>query len=326
VRAAVVGADGRYEVVALPDPSPGPGELLLRVAACGLCGSDLKARAAMPAGTIMGHEFCGEIVGVGAGTTGWRAGDRAAVLPVLACGRCEWCASGQVAHCPSARMIGLGGSAGGFAELAVVTPPVAFPLPMGADPIHGALVEPFAVGLHCVRTSGLGQGDDVLVVGAGTVGLTTIAWARAQGARRITAVDPVAARRAAAESFGATDLLTTAEAASPGGYDVVVECVGRPGLLDPCIAAARAKGRIVVAGVCVEPTPFLPLPALMKEVSISFAVYYTPEEFTAVIAAFGRGQIDPSPLLSRRLDLSLINDAFHDLARAATAGKILLTP
>jgi (R,R)-butanediol dehydrogenase / meso-butanediol dehydrogenase / diacetyl reductase len=326
VRAAVVGADGRYAVVAVPDPAPGPGELLLRVTACGLCGSDLKARAAMPEGTIMGHEFCGEVVGVGAGATGWREGDRAAVLPVLACGRCAWCASGQVAHCPSARMIGLGGSAGGFAELAVVTPPAAFPVPMGADPIHGALVEPFAVGLHCVRTSGLGQGDDVLVVGAGTVGLTTIAWAHAQGARRITAVDPVAARRAAAESFGATDVLTTAEAASPGGYDVVVECVGRPGLLDPCIAAARAKGRIVVAGVCVEPTPFLPLPALMKEVSISFAVYYTPEEFTAVIAAFERGQIDPSPLLSRRLDLSLINDAFDDFACTTTAGKILLTP
>jgi 2-desacetyl-2-hydroxyethyl bacteriochlorophyllide A dehydrogenase len=326
VRAAVLGADGRYAVVAVPDPAPGPGELLLRVTACGLCGSDLKARAVMPEGTIMGHEFCGEVVGVGAGATGWREGDRAAVLPVLACGRCAWCASGQVAHCPSARMIGLGGSAGGFAELAVVTPPAAFPLPMGADPIHGALVEPFAVGLHCVRTSGLRQGDDVLVVGAGTVGLTTIAWARARGARRITAVDPVAARRAAAESFGATDVLTTAEAASPGGYDVVVECAGRPGLLDPCIAAARPKGRIVVAGVCVEPTPFLPLPALMKEVSISFAVYYTPGEFTAVIAAFGRGQIDPSPLMSRRLDLSLINDAFDDLARTATGGKILLTP
>ena len=87
MRAAVVGADGRYEVVAVPDPSPGPGELLLRVTACGLCSSDLKARAAMPTGTIMGHEFCGEIVGVGAGTTGWDEGRHVAVLPVLACGR-----------------------------------------------------------------------------------------------------------------------------------------------------------------------------------------------------------------------------------------------
>ena len=325
MRAAVV-AGGRYEVVAVPDPSPGPGELLLRVAACGVCGSDLKARAAMPEGTIMGHEFCGEVVGVGVGTTGWHEGDRAAVLPVLACGECEWCTSGQVAHCPSARMIGLAGSAGGFAELAVVTPPAAFRLPQDVAPIHGALVEPFAVGLHCIRAARLGQGDDVLVVGAGTVGLTTIAWARAQGAGRITAADPVAARRAAAESFGATDVLASAEAAAPGGYDIAVECAGRPGLLDPCIAAVRAKGRIVVAGVCVEPTPFLPVPALMKEVSISFAVYYTPEEFTAVIAAFERGQIDPSPLLARRLDLSLINDAFGDLARSAAAGKILLTP
>jgi (R,R)-butanediol dehydrogenase/meso-butanediol dehydrogenase/diacetyl reductase len=326
VRAAVVGADGRYDVVAVPDPSAGPGELLLRVTACGLCGSDLKARAAMPQGTIMGHEFCGEVVGIGAGTTGWRAGDRAAVLPVLACGRCEWCGSGRVAHCPSARPIGLGGSPGGFAELAVVTPRAAFRLPPGVDPFHGAVVEPFAVGLHCVRRAGLTKGDDVLVVGCGAVGLTTIAWACAEGARRITVVDPAPARRAAAETFGATDVLTSAEAAEPGGYDVVAECAGQPGLLDACVAAARPNGRIVVAGVCVEPAPFRQLAALMKEVSIGFAVYYTSAEFEAVIAAFASGQIDPSPLLARRLDLSLINDGFDDLARTATGGKILMTP
>lgn len=326
MRAAVVGRGGRYEVVAVPDPSPGPGELLLRVTACGLCGSDLKARGAMPEGTIMGHEFCGEVVGVGAGTTGWSEGGHVAVLPVLACGQCRWCASGHVAHCPSARPIGLGGSPGGFAELAVVTPPAAFPLPPGVDPVHGAVVEPFAVGLHCVRTAGLEPGDDILVVGAGAVGLTTIAWARAGGARRITAVDPVEARRAAAETFGATDVLTSAEAAESGGYDVVAECAGQPGLLDACVAAARTKGRIVVAGVCVEPAPFLQVAALMKEVSIGFAVYYTPEEFEAVIAAFAGGQIDPSPLLARRLDLSLINEAFDDLAHTATGGKILIEP
>jgi threonine dehydrogenase-like Zn-dependent dehydrogenase len=300
--------------------------LLLRVTACGLCGSDLKARGAMPQGTIMGHEFGGEVVGVGAGLAGWREGSHVAVLPVLACGRCEWCDSGYVGHCRSARAVGLGGSGGGFAELAVVTPAAAFPLPAGVDPVHGALVEPFAVGLHCTRTAGLAPGDDVLVVGAGPVGLTTIAWARAQAASRITAVDPVAARRAAARSLGATDVLESAETAAPGGYDVVVECAGKPGLLNACVAATRTKGRIVVAGVCPEPTPLASVAALMKEVSVGFAVYYTTDEFAAVTEAFAGGVIDPSPLLARRFDLSRINDAFDDLARTASGAKILVDP
>ena len=326
MRAAVVGPGGRYEVVSVPDPSPGPGELLLRVTACGLCGSDLKARGALPAGTIMGHEFGGEVVGTGAGTTGWRTGSHVAVLPVLACGQCQWCESGYVAHCTSARAIGLGGSPGGFAELAVVTPPAAFPLPPDVDPVHAALVEPFAVGLHCTRTAGLKQGDDVLVVGAGPVGLTVIAWARAQAAGRITAADPAPARRATAQSVGATDVLTSAEMAAPGCYDVVVECAGKLGLLDACVAAARTRGRIVVAGVCPEPTPLTSVAALLREVSIGFAVYYTTGEFAAVIGAFSSGRIDPSPLISQRSDLSLVNEAFDDLARTASGAKILVEP
>jgi 2-desacetyl-2-hydroxyethyl bacteriochlorophyllide A dehydrogenase len=326
VRAAVVGSGGRYEIVDMPDPSPGPGELLLRVNACGLCGSDLTALAAMPPGTVMGHEFSGEVVGTGPDLAGWHEGSHAAVLPVIACGQCQWCASGYVAHCPSARLIGLGGSGGGFAELAVVAASAAFPLPAGVDPGLGALVEPFAVGLHTARTAGISAGDDVLVVGTGTVGLTTIAWARSLGARRITAVDPAPARRDAALSFGATDVLASAGEAAPGAYDVVAECAGKPGLLDGCVAAARPRGRVVVAGVCLEPAPLTAFVALMKEVTIGFAVYYTPAEFTEVIEAFANGRVNPSPLASRRLRLPSLNDAVDDLKRTAGAGKILIEP
>src|SRR5262249_34378079 len=149
-------------------------------------------------------------------------------------------------------------------EFAVVTPLAAFPLPAGADPLHGALVEPLAVGLHCVNTAELRPGADVLVVGAGTVGLTTLAWARTRGAGRITVVDPAAARRAAAETFGATDVLASVDEAELGRYHVVVECVGKPGLLDACVNAARVRGRVVIAGVCLEPTPLSSMVALIK--------------------------------------------------------------
>jgi (R,R)-butanediol dehydrogenase / meso-butanediol dehydrogenase / diacetyl reductase len=326
MRAAVVGPGGRFEITSVPDPSPSPDELLIRVAACGLCGSDIKTAPIMPAGSIMGHEFSGEVIAVGTDVADWTAGSHVAVLPAASCGKCEWCASGYVIHCPSARMVGLGGIAGGFAELVSVPAATAFLIPPGVDPAFGPLVEPFAVGLHTADTASLASGDDVLVVGAGTVGLTTIAWARARGARRITAVDPAGIRRAAAQSFGATDVLASLAQAEAGGYSVVAECAGKPGLLDGCVAAARARGRVVMAGVALEPSSFSTVRALMKEVSIGFAVYYTPADYRAVLAAFASGKIDPAPLESRRVDLGRLNEAFDDLARTATSAKTLIEP
>ena len=262
MRAAVTTGDGAFEVTTVDDPQPREGELLLRVSACGLCGSDLKARPAMPARAIMGHEFGGEVIRVGPRTEGWAEGMHAAVLPVASCGSCGPCRSGDVVHCASAVLLGLGGSPGGFAELTVVPAASSFVLPEPVDSIHAALVEPYAVGLHTIGAVGIEPGDAVLVVGAGTVGLTSTTWARLRGAGRITVVDPNEARRDGAGAFGATDTLTSAAEAEPGGYDVAIECVGKPGLLDACIAAARPKGRIVVAGVCTEQDPFWSMAAL----------------------------------------------------------------
>ena len=331
MRAALIGEGGTFELATVPDPVPQAGELLLQVAACGLCGSDLKARGAFPAGTIMGHEFGGHVVGVGAGattsgTTDWREGMRVAVLPVASCGSCTWCRAGDVAHCASAELVGLGGRPGGFAELTVVPATSSFAVPEALDPAHTALVEPYAVGLHGVRAAALGPGDDVFVVGAGTVGLTTIAWARQRGAARITVVDPVADRRLKGRDFGATDAPADPGDAAPNGYDIALECVGRPGLLDACIAAIRPKGRIVVAGTCAEPDPFWSIAALLKEVSIRFAVYYSPAEFRTVIDAFAGGSIDPGPLVGRAMPLTALNDAFAALAASSTNGKILVDP
>jgi 2-desacetyl-2-hydroxyethyl bacteriochlorophyllide A dehydrogenase len=329
VRAAVSATGGAFELATLPDPVPEAGELLVRVAACGLCGSDLKARGVFPEGTVMGHEFGGEIVAVGPGTKdseGWREGTRAAVLPVAFCGRCDWCLAGDVIHCASAVLMGLGGRPGGFAELTTVPAASAFALPDRIEPRHAALVEPYAVGLHCVSAAKVRPGDAVLVIGAGTVGLTTMTWAGVLGATRLTVVDPLPERRAHAEGFGATDTLATAGEATPGAYDVAIECVGKPGLLDACIAAARPRGRIVVAGTCIEPDPFMSVAALMKEVSINFAVYYAPGEFRTVIEAFASGQIDPSPLVGATMGLDALEEGFDALAAGATLGKILIQP
>jgi 2-desacetyl-2-hydroxyethyl bacteriochlorophyllide A dehydrogenase len=169
-------------------------------------------------------------------------------------------------------------------------------------------------------------GDDVLVLGAGPVGLTTARWAADLGASRVVVVDPVAERRQLSASFGATAALDPTTEELGRGYDVVIDCVGKPGMLDRCIDAAETKGRIVVAGVCAEPDPYLPVLALLKELTIAFSVYYRPEEFEEVIAAFAEGRIDPGPLVTDTVALDGADSAFDRLATSPTDSKILVDP
>jgi (R,R)-butanediol dehydrogenase/meso-butanediol dehydrogenase/diacetyl reductase len=280
----------------------------------------------MPTGTVMGHEFGGEILDTGPGVDGWSVGALVAVLPVASCGQCARCQVGDVIHCASSVLIGLSGSPGGLAERVAVPAASSFELDHGTNPAHAALVEPFAVGLHTVDTVGIEPGDSVLVVGAGTVGLTSITWARQRGAATIAVADPNPERLDMAREFGATDTLTTALDAEQSRYDVAMECVGKPGLLDACIAAVRAKGRIVVAGVCAEQDPFWSMAALMKELTIRFAVYYTPEEFRTVVGAFTAETIEPGSLIGRTVALESLPDAFAALSDGSARGKILIDP
>ena len=188
MKAAVTTESRDFEIVDMPDPTPGPDELVIRVAACGVCGSDIKAQPYAPAGMVMGHELGGEIVAVGSSAGEWRQGTNIAALPVFSCGTCHYCAAGVVSHCPQTRYIGMG-PAGGFAELAVVPARHAFVLPVDMPATYSALVEPFAVGLHGVHSAEISPGDDVLIVGAGGVGLTTLVWALEKGGVRVTVAD-----------------------------------------------------------------------------------------------------------------------------------------
>jgi (R,R)-butanediol dehydrogenase/meso-butanediol dehydrogenase/diacetyl reductase len=326
VKAAVTTEQHGFEVIEIPDPTPGPGELVIRVAACGVCGSDIKAQPFMPAGMVMGHELGGAIVAVGSGAGDWRAGTKVAVLPVISCGSCQNCAAGVVSHCAQTRYLGIGPDRGGFAELAVVPARHAFALPDDMTDRYTALVEPFAVGLHGVHSAQVSSGEDVLVVGAGGVGLTTIAWARAVGARRVTAVDPDAQRRDSALAMGATDAVASVAEADANAYDAAVECVGHQELLQACQTAVRPRGRIVISGACAEPVPIEPVTALLKELTIRFSVCYTPDEFREVIAAFGSGAVDPAPMVGPALGLNRIAEAFDLVRGARVHGRVLVTP
>ena len=327
MRAAVLNEDHDLEVRDVADPTPGPGELVLEVTACGICGSDLKLRPSMPAGLVMGHEFCGEIVATGADTDpAWRVGRHVTALPIIGCGRCLACLAGEPAHCEQADLVGVGGSSGAFAEYVRVDQRETVGLPESLDPTLGALVEPLAVGLHAVERAHIRSGDTVLVVGAGPVGLSVIAWAARSGAGELVVSDPSLVRRDAAEQLGATRTVDPEAERLEARYDVVVECVGLPGMTDVCVGAAALHGHVVVAGVCTKPDPYIPIAALMKELTVDFVVYYTRREFFSVVDALEHGDVDAEAFVTKRVGLEGANDAFTELIEAKDQRKILVLP
>lgn len=326
MRAAVTNEQHGFDIVEVADPSPRAGELLLRVGACGICGSDLKAVANMPVGLVMGHEFAGEIVAVGPGVSGWRAGTAVCALPLMGCGSCVACVTGDVAHCAQVDMLGVGGGAGAYAEYVRVSAREAVALPEGVGTDVGALVEPLAVGLHAVERAALRPNDRVLVVGAGPVGLAVTMWARHLGARETVVSDPVETRRDAARAFGATSTIDPGRDVAAGEFDVVVECVGTPGMIATAMSGAAVHGRVVIAGVCNKPDQFVPVVALMKELTMHFVVYYRRQDFAHVVEMLRQGRIDPRPLITDRVGLDTFPSAFEALKHPTTQCKVLVHP
>ena len=325
MKAAVLNDRHHFEVADLDDPTPASGELVLRVHACGICGSDLKAYVAMPAGYVLGHEFCGEVVAVGPGTDGWREGQSVAGLPLFACGQCRWCLADEPAHCEKVDYQGVGGSHGAFAEYVRVNAASAVHLADGVGPF-GALVEPLAVGLHTVAAADLRHGDRVLVIGGGNVGAAVSLWARRLGARDVVVSDPVASRRDAAGTFGATDVHDPTAGPPPPGFDVVFECSGVPGMVQAGVDASRVRGRVVVAGVCGVPDTIVPYLAVMKETEVRFAVYYRGREFAAAAELLTSGGVNTDAFVSRRVGLDGVDGAFETLLGPNDERKILVQP
>ena len=326
MKAAVLNQAHTFDVVDVPDPTPEAGELVLSVLACGICGSDLKSHTYFAPGTLLGHEFCGEVVAVGAGDGGWREGQFVASLPLKACGRCRWCQADEPAHCETVDLLGVGGGPGAFAEYVRVSAAATVPLADGLGEL-GALVEPLAVGLHAVVAGDLHPGDRVLVIGGGNVGAAVSVWARRLGAGEVVVSDPSPTRRDAADLFGATGVHDPAEGQAPTGFDLVVECVGLPGLVQAAVDAARVRGRVVIAGVCTQPDQFVPVTAVLKEVRLDFAVYYRMAEFAQAAQLLASGAIDASAFVSGRVGLGGVTDAFATLlSPGSTDRKILVTP
>ncbi len=333
MKAVVAHEKGRVAVETVPDPTPQPGELVLRVSACGIRHSDLRMHqmGLIPPGTIMGREFCGEVV---ESKHGHKAGDRVCALPSISCGECERCRSGLGAYCPKQKAIGLGEANGALAEYVAVVPHETVRLPDGVDSTLGALVEPLAVGLHAVNVGRIRRGETCLVIGAGPVGLATALWTRHFGAGRVMVSELTPARRDLAKKMGSTTVLdprapglemTLAELA-PNGPDVVFEAVGAPGVIQESIDRACFRGRVVVAGACFAEDTIQPLHATLKEVSVLFVGAYEKDDFQYTVDMMEQERIDPRPIVTDRIGLDEVPEAFEALVKPDSQCKVVVYP
>lgn len=348
MRAAIFDGPGRpLRIATTAMPIAGPTEVVIEVAACGLCGSDLHATADehghATRGGILGHEFSGTISAVGSDVVeSWKLGDRVYAMPFGSCGTCPHCQLARPEECEDQHPLGAlgpGDCNGAYAEFVAASAVDLLLVPHNVSFEVAALVEPLATGLMCVQRAGLAIGDRVLILGAGAIGQAIALWARFFGARRVVVVDLVAERLALATQLGATDTITAAavdgvevdvgerfEALTGGPPDVVIEAVGRPGMLNRAMSLVRPQGRVVTGGVCMEPDSFNHLLAYFKEPIIRTARIYTKAENEFILEMIATGRIGPSPLITHRVSLDELPAAFEALRHPTDQCKVIVSP
>ena len=358
MRAAVM-RKHQLVVADLPLPAPGPGEVLVKTLACGICGSDLHAlklaekfvEAGRHAGSrfvmdlsrdvVMGHEFCAEIVEHGPETRRHLPrGTRVCSRPGLLRPDGLWTV-GYSNDTP-----------GGYAEYMRLTEALLLPVPDALATEQAALTEPMAVGVHAVEKASLGPDDAPLVIGCGPVGLAVIAALRLKGARPIVAADFSPRRRQLATALGA-DVVVDPAATTPWQSwrevavwrdpsrapklppwlpgpalrpAVVFECVGVPGVLDQIMGASPRGTRIVIVGVCMEQDAISPMLGIMKELSLQFVLGYTGDEFAATLGHIAAGAITTAPLVTGKVGVEGVAEAFEALASPERHAKVLVEP
>jgi (R,R)-butanediol dehydrogenase / meso-butanediol dehydrogenase / diacetyl reductase len=331
VRAVKVAEDRRLTLAECPDPEPGPGQALIEVAYCGICGSDLHFRDVpelFPAGTVPGHEFSGRIVGVGAGVVGWSAGDRVCVLPFGQCGECAACRAGNEQVCPYAVSNGVGlgtGRPGAYARQVVVDERMLFSLPDSVDDRGGTFVEPLAVAIRAVDVADLAPDDPVLVLGAGPIGLLTGLILRHRGIERVVVCSRNPARSERAAALGLSTI--SIEEVPDTSPACVFECAGTPAAAQLGVQALRPLGRLLLVGLALEPLDLAAPPIVLKELSIRGVIAYRRTQFQAAIDTLAAGAIPVDQLITEVVPLDEAEEAFRSLtARGTDKVKILLAP
>lgn len=334
MRAAFCREPGKVLVQDAPVPEPGAGEVLLRVSRCGICGSDLHwYHGGIPIPSVCpGHEISAVVAATGAGVTTVKAGDRVAVEGIRVCGTCSYCRSSDYQRCRMNQMIGMT-VPGGFAEYLVTTPRHVFPIPADVDDETAQLTEPLAVSVHALRLAGLEMGQRVLVLGAGTIGLTAIAAAKAGGAGEIVATARRPQQKAAALALGASrvfDPTASGELMSwcfDNPVDVVVETVGdATSSLGDAVSCVRPGGTVAVLGVFMQQPQLNALFLMMKEVRLVGSLCYgasgSRADFEIALDILARnGELLRKHMITHRFPLEQIAEGFA-VANDKSSGSI----
>lgn len=356
---AVVMRNHKLIVEDLPTPQPGPGEVLVKTLACGICGSDLHAlkyteklveasqrsggvfSMDLTRGIVMGHEFCAEVMDHGPGAKKLlKAGTRICSMPVLI-------------RSTGVETVGYSNdNPGGYGEYMRLTEGLLLEVPNGLSTERAALTEPMAVGLHAVQMARPDKDDAPLVIGCGPVGLSVIAALRMKDIRPIVAADFSPRRRQLALAMGADVVIDPAEkspytswretavwtdvsrapqmppwATGPALRPALIfECVGVPGVIEQIMAAAPQAARIVVVGVCMEKDAIEPMLGINKELNLQFVLAYTREEFAQTLSNIAEGKIPTDPLITGKVGVEGVAQAFADLASPEHHAKILVEP
>ncbi len=329
MKAVKLSGPKQLEPVDIEAPEPDGKHVIIKVSACGICGSDLHywhsglGMGGVP-DLIMGHEFAGTVIDPG-NRADLAAGDRVTALPLDPCGLCAACRAGHVNICLKAlkRSIPGNNSAGAFAESLKLRPDMVRKLPDSINDVEAAMIEPTAVALHAVRAAGIGPGDSVMISGGGPIGLLCAAWAKISGAAYIALTEISAFRKSFASDNGDADEIF--DPANPdfgsqimkktgGGFDAAIETSAADAGINLALMMLKPKGRLVLAGINAHTQAVLTIVAAAREITQKSVMAYLPEEFDTAIDYIKQNRINVEKLVTNTTDLAGLDTAFERLA------------
>jgi 2-desacetyl-2-hydroxyethyl bacteriochlorophyllide A dehydrogenase len=334
--AAVYIGDRQIAVQDLPVPVPGPDEVLVEVAQCGICGSDmhLVLEGYARAGTVLGHEWAGTVVAPGSAVSGWEPGARVVSNPTAGCGTCRPCRRGRPSVCLTRAAPDYLSFGGAFCRFLLVRADQLLRIPDSLSTRAAALTEPTAIAIHTVNLSQVASDDRVLITGAGPVGLLTLAVLRARGVTDITVSEPSATRRARATTLGATTVMAPDALPSPQlgrpvdePFAVAFECSGHAAAAEAALDQLDFAGTLVLVGTGRELPRINHNRMIVLELTILGAYNYDAEGFGPALDLLASGTLR-TDLLIEPDDVSLgeVADAMQRLAQGEIAGKVLVRP